>query len=53
MAQLGNKQNCYLNGEWGKHVKKFTKRYTARARRQIGKEEIRNSEMAKLVDARQ
>lgn len=37
MAQLGNKQNYILNREWGKHVGKKFKRWTAKMRRKISK----------------
>ena len=41
MAQIGNKQNSYLNGEWGKHVRKRhgEKRHTAKIRRRVSKAE--------------
>mgnify|MGYP001564781199 CR=1 len=46
MAQLGNKKNAQLNGEWGKHVKKSDgqKRRTSKKRRIVGKEEIKKWE---------
>jgi hypothetical protein len=37
MAQIGNKSNALLNGEWGKHVRKWWKKYTSKARRRIDK----------------
>ena len=33
MAQVGNKINSYLNGEWAKHGRPFGKKYAARMRR--------------------
>lgn len=39
--KLGNKQNAFLNGEWGKHVKSYYKRYTSSARRMLDKKIIR------------
>lgn len=33
MAQIGNKLNCQLNGNWGKHTKKGEKRITSKKRR--------------------
>lgn len=33
MAQLGNKQNSGLNGEWATHVRRKTKRITSGKRR--------------------
>ena len=41
MAQLGNKLNAYINGEWGKHVKKWMKQKTSRIRRQMEKRKIK------------
>jgi len=41
MAQIGNKQNSILNGEWGKHVRWWYKRYTAGRRRDNDKEIIK------------
>jgi hypothetical protein len=45
MAQVGNKQNSIINGEWAKHVRWWYKRYTAGRRRekdkQIIKEEVK------------
>ena len=40
-VRRGNKQNSYLNGEWGCQ-KKFGKRTTSHIRRQIEKEEIKD-----------
>lgn len=40
MAQIGNKINSYLNGEWAKHGRPFGKKLAARVRRMMGKEEI-------------
>ena len=40
MAQIGNKINSGLNGEWAKHVRWFEKRITAGIRRIRGKEII-------------
>ena len=37
MAQIGNKQNAKLNGEWGKHVRGWAKRFTAKCRRNESK----------------
>lgn len=42
MAQLGNKLNSYLNGEWATHVKKRMKRITSSIRRMQDKKEIKN-----------
>lgn len=41
MAQIGNKINSFLNGEWAKHVRWFGKRETAGIRRMESKEIIR------------
>jgi len=41
MAQIGNKQNSYLNSEWGKHVKKYTKKETSKKRRRNGRNLIK------------
>ena len=41
MAQIGNKINSWLNGEWAKHGRPFGKRQAASVRRMLGKEEIR------------
>jgi hypothetical protein len=47
MAQVGNKQNSILNGEWAKHVRGWYKRYTSGRRRdqdkQVIKEAIKNT----------
>lgn len=40
-VRRGNKQNSYLNGEWG-NQKKFGKRETSSIRRMVGKEEIKD-----------
>lgn len=40
MAQIGNKVNSYLNGQWAKHGRPFGKKLAARARRILGKKEI-------------
>lgn len=50
--KVGHAQNSKLNGEWGKHVRKFWKKLTSRKRRlrdrQIIREEISlNEEMKK------
>lgn len=42
MAQIGNKQNSYLNGEWVKHGRSFGKKKAARARRAVDKKIIDN-----------
>lgn len=42
MAQVGNKANSALNGEWAKHVRGKQKRLTARMRRQASKKVIAN-----------
>ena len=44
MAQIGNKQNSYLNGEWAKHVRKRSgmKKRTSHQRRNVDKLIIRN-----------
>lgn len=41
MAQIGSKQNSFLNGEWAKHGRGDGKRQAAAVRRMMGKEEIR------------
>jgi hypothetical protein len=41
MAQVGNKINSWLNGEWAKHVRPFGKKLAARRRRFISKLIIR------------
>jgi hypothetical protein len=42
----GNKQNAFLNGEWGAHMRKWGKFFTAKVRRTVDKkiisEEIKN-----------
>ena len=43
MAQVGNKINSFLNGEWARHVRSWSKRQTAGIRRMVGKEEIRET----------
>ena len=40
MAQIGNKQNSTINGEWGAHICKGRKRATAKVRRAMGKKLI-------------
>lgn len=44
MAQVGNKQNSYLNGLWAGHARKRLgeKRRGSKARRRVGKAEIKN-----------
>jgi hypothetical protein len=44
MAQVGNKQNAYLNGFWAAHARKKAgeKRHTSKARRRDGKAIVRN-----------
>ena len=37
MAQLGNKQNSYLNGEWATHGRPHGKKLGSKRRRRIGK----------------
>ena len=41
MAQIGNKLNSALNGEWAKHVRRWWKKYTSGKRRTKDKEIIR------------
>jgi hypothetical protein len=41
MSRIGNKQNTLLNGEWAKHVRKWWKKYTSKARRRNDKEIIK------------
>lgn len=41
MAQIGNKINAGLNGEWGAHVRPFLKRVTASRRRLQGMAVVR------------
>lgn len=40
MAQIGNKINSYLNGEWAKHGRRDGKKRAARKRRILGQREI-------------
>ena len=42
MAQIGNKQNSILNGEWAFHVRRKWKRLTSKKRRLASKKEIEN-----------
>lgn len=46
MAQVGNKQNSFLNGEWAKHVRRAWKKLTSGKRRindkKIIRDEIKN-----------
>lgn len=44
MAQVGNKQNSYLNGLWAAHARKRTgeKRQGSKARRRDGKAIVKN-----------
>lgn len=37
MAQIGNKQNSFLNGEWAKHVRRYAKKLTSKKRRSLNK----------------
>lgn len=39
MAQIGNKKNAQLNGDWGKHTQE--KRHTSKRRRSNQKEVIK------------
>ena len=39
--RVGNKQNSILNGEWAKHMRKWGKYFTAKARRNVDKKVIR------------
>ena len=39
--RVGNKQNSFLNGEWGGHVRRGMKKLTNGIRRAFGKKEIR------------
>ena len=41
MKHIGHKDNSILNGEWAKHVRKWWKKYTAKARRRRDKEIIK------------
>ena len=41
MAQVGNKQNSFLNGEWTRHAKKWGKKLTAGLRRSFLKKDLR------------
>jgi hypothetical protein len=43
MAQIGNKQNSNLNGEWAKHVRWWLKRRTAGRRRENDKQIIKEA----------
>lgn len=41
MAQVGNKINSWLNGQWAKHVSgKWWKRFTSKRRRAKNKQEV-------------
>ena len=40
MKHPGNSSNAKLNGEWGKHVRSFWKKLTAKKRRAAGKKII-------------
>lgn len=44
----GNSENSKLNREWGKHIRRFWKRFTSGKRRSMDKiiirEELRNNE---------
>lgn len=42
MAQIGNKQNSILNGEWAKHVRGKWKKITSSIRRSKQKQIILN-----------
>lgn len=35
-----HKANMVLNGEWGQHVKVYTKKYTSKARRRQSREVV-------------
>jgi hypothetical protein len=41
MAQVGNKQNSFLNGEWAKHTRRQGKKRTSGIRRILDKLIIR------------
>ncbi len=41
MAQVGNKTNSFLNGEWARHVRRFGKQMTSGLRRLDAKKIIR------------
>jgi hypothetical protein len=43
MAQVGNKQNSILNGEWAMHVRGWYKRYTSGKRREKDKQIIKEA----------
>ncbi|HEY8781041.1 MAG TPA: hypothetical protein VIM16_05470 [Mucilaginibacter sp.] len=43
MAQVGNKQNSILNGEWAKHVRRWYKRHTSGRRREEDKQIIKEA----------
>ncbi len=45
MAQIGNKQNAHLNGEWAKHIWSWYKRYTSGIRREKDKQIIKEAVM--------
>jgi len=47
--RVGNKQNSYLNGEWGGHVRKDEKRATSRIRRVVSKE-ITHKELVEMLN---
>ena len=40
--RVGNKANSLLNGEWGRHVRKWGKFFTGKIRRNISKKIIKN-----------
>jgi len=39
--RVGNKENAKINGEWGDHVRKWGKFFTAKLRRNIDKQIIK------------
>lgn len=41
MAQIGNKNNSYLEGEWGKHAHQGGKKVSAKRRRAKDSNEIK------------
>lgn len=41
MAQVGSKENSFLNGEWAKHGRPFGKKRASKARRQLDKKIIK------------
>lgn len=41
MAQIGNKQNSFINGEWAARVRKPMKKITSGKRRMVAKQQTK------------